>query len=104
MELSESDFGSTRELGAGEALLLRLPENPTTGYRWQVAQTGDGELELVEDRFESAAGPKAAVGAAGERLLRFVGKRAGRVELTARQGRAWEAATAAGKSLSVVVR
>lgn len=102
MEVTESDFGSTRELGVGDELMLRLTENPTTGYRWQVTCTGDGNLEMVDEGFE--AGSAGLPGAAGQRTLRYVARKAGQVEVLAAHERAWDAGKETPKRLTVVVR
>ena len=40
------------ELPVGQMLEVSLPENPTTGYRWQVAQGGEPVCSLVRDAFD----------------------------------------------------
>jgi predicted secreted protein len=44
VEVSDAGFGQTIELAVGDELVLRLSENPTTGFRWEVPQSGDSEL------------------------------------------------------------
>jgi inhibitor of cysteine peptidase len=63
--LTKSDNGARLTLAPGKAVLIRLPENPTTGFRWQAAS---GTI-VDTDRF-IAAGSETA-GAAGERLFTF---------------------------------
>jgi hypothetical protein len=48
-----SERGPART-GARDELRVRLAENPTTGYRWELSQSGNGQLELLEDAFEGA--------------------------------------------------
>lgn len=64
IELGAADDGRSVELRPGQVVVLRLPENPTTGYRWE-APAG---LALLADSFEPGG---AAAGAAGLRVLRF---------------------------------
>ena len=91
IELSEASSGSSLQLNVGDEVLVRLVENPTTGYRWQLSQSGRGELELVEDGFEhSHPGPPAAPGAAGMRRLRFIARKPGAVRLEAVEQRSWQ--------------
>jgi inhibitor of cysteine peptidase len=101
IELSEPEDGSSHSLPIGEELVVRLQENPTTGYRWQFSQSGPGGLEQVEDTFGQASGGEAgAPGAGGRRILRFVGKQRGRVRVEARLGRSWEATAAASRTVA----
>ena len=100
IEVSQSDDGSLHTLPIGEELLVRLPETPTTGYRWQFSHSGTGLVEQVEDTFgQHPDGEAGAPGASGLRTVRFVGKKAGRVRVEARLGRSWESATAAPKTI-----
>jgi inhibitor of cysteine peptidase len=64
---------------------VRLPENPTTGYRWQ-PEPDDVRLKLVDDRFEGAEVPR---GAGGDRVLVFEAVRAGPARLHCAMRRTW---------------
>ncbi|HEY0873762.1 MAG TPA: protease inhibitor I42 family protein [Vicinamibacterales bacterium] len=86
--------GAPRAIRAGTEVLIRLPENATTGYRWHFTQDGDGELTIVDDTYERSAGGAPVPGAAGMRAVRLVAKRPGRVRLEAHERRSWEAAAA----------
>src|SRR5581483_7057383 len=46
----ESASGQSMTLPVGETLELRLPENPTTGYRWSVVENGADVLTPVEEQ------------------------------------------------------
>jgi predicted secreted protein len=97
IEISEGDASAPRTLALGDGLVLRLAENPTTGYRWQLSQSGPGELSLVEERFVAGA-DGAAPGAGGHRLVRFIGRRSGEVRVQAVLRRSWEAPDAAAQT------
>ena len=77
--LTEANHGQAIELRRGEAIDLALPENPTTGFRWQVVRA-DG---LVEEPAVNVAQPPRApglppqVGAGGIRRFRFRTRTAG---------------------------
>lgn len=88
IEITDTDPPTPRTLAVGDELSVRLAENPTTGYRWQVVQSGAGELALADEQFVPAAG--ATPGAGGERRLRFVARRAGDVRLEMVLGRPWD--------------
>lgn len=89
IEISESDLPAPRTLARGDEVVVRLPENPTTGYRWQVTPSGVGELALLEERFVPGSG-NAGVGASGDRVLRFQGRKQGEVKLEAVLRREWD--------------
>ncbi len=77
---------STVKLISAEMFEVELPEIPTSGYRWQLAEDSQAAT-IVDDRFEDSAGQKLA-GAIGKRkfklkalqpppfTLRFIKKRA----------------------------
>lgn len=73
----------------GDLTTVRLPEKPTTGYRWQAA-SDDACLRLVDDRFDGAQSPR---GAGGVRVLVFEAVRAGSASLRLVKCRSWESGT-----------
>ena len=89
VDASSWDDGAQHAVKPGTEIVLRLPENATTGYRWDVSQSGSGELRLVEDRFEQQ--PDAAgIGAGGVRIVRFRAGAAGQARLEAVERRSWQ--------------
>jgi inhibitor of cysteine peptidase len=79
--------GDDLEMGIGESLELRLPENPTTGYRWQTDSAGKPALELEEESFEPSL---EAYGASGIRRWRFRSVQKGVAHLKMDRRRSWE--------------
>ena len=68
--LEEPDNGSDIFLTQGDAVQVRLPSNPTTGYSWTVAANAPSVLAAVgEPKFEPAAKP--LPGAAGTQTFAF---------------------------------
>jgi inhibitor of cysteine peptidase len=68
--LEEPDSGSHIFLTQGDAVQVRLPSNPTTGYSWTVASNAPSVLAAVgEAKFEPAAKP--LPGAAGTQFFAF---------------------------------
>jgi inhibitor of cysteine peptidase len=88
IELGPSDAGTSRVVHVGDLTTVRLPESPTTGYRWQSA-SDDARLKLVDDRFEGAQSPR---GAGGARVLVFEAVSAGSVRLRLLKSRTWDSA------------
>ena len=50
--LNESYNEREIELRAGEEFEIRLPENPTTGFRWRLVSDGEPVCVLQSDFFE----------------------------------------------------
>ena len=65
--LMEADSGRTVEVAPDTAVHLRLPENPTTGYRWVMTMTPPDCVRIGGDRFLRPSG--AAIGAGGLRVV-----------------------------------
>jgi inhibitor of cysteine peptidase len=84
--VTEAQNGGLISATTGDVLIVRLPENPTTGYRWEfhttdnIAQTGDDFVVAFD-----------ATGAGGMRCLRFVMQVPGLAIIEAVLHRAWEA-------------
>jgi Zn-dependent peptidase ImmA (M78 family)/predicted secreted protein len=62
------------EVTVGDEIVVSLPENRTTGYRWNVEDAGDG-LVVVGDGF--VRGDETQIGAAGRRNLVFLASEEG---------------------------
>jgi inhibitor of cysteine peptidase len=86
LELGPADAGTHQSIQVADRAEVRLPESPTTGYRWQIA-SDDSRLRLVDDRFEGAPSPR---GAGGVRVLVFEAVGAGPVSLLLKKSRSWE--------------
>lgn len=67
--LGEADAGRTIPVTPGQRVVLRLPENPTTGYRWSVP----AGIDVVADTYESGG---TQAGAGGQRVLTLVAPQA----------------------------
>jgi inhibitor of cysteine peptidase len=88
------------EADVGDEVVLRLPENATTGYVWSVHSMGDG-LTLVGDTMAPGGD---APGAAGARVMRMrvVGMRG--TEVVLRLGRPWEPGPAEERRIAIEVK
>jgi inhibitor of cysteine peptidase len=69
MTLDEQADGGRIELRKGAELALRLEENPSTGYRWQIDSAGAPALAPGPDRYEAPPGAKP--GAPGHHVWSF---------------------------------
>ncbi len=74
MEITRESATGPHRLRVGEVLVVRLDENPTTGYLWQHAIFPPGVLEPVDSQMERKA---ELPGAGGTRQLTFSATRPG---------------------------
>ena len=88
LTLTEEDSGKPIKVRVGARIEVRLCENPTTGYRWSLADFKSESLAVESDLYEPAAG--AATGGGGIRRFDFAAKSAGKGELRMVKKRSWE--------------
>jgi inhibitor of cysteine peptidase len=87
LEIDRSHDGRTVGVAIGELFRVLLPENPSTGYRWELQSAPDPILCLEEDSFARSS---TAPGASGLRSWRFRAIRAGVVRLGLALKRSWQ--------------
>jgi inhibitor of cysteine peptidase len=87
MQLRRADSGARVAIRTGDTVDVRLPENPTTGYRWH-AEIDSTALRQVGDQYEGPTSPR---GASGARVLTFEALRPGQTLLRLVNRRSWEA-------------
>ncbi|MFD7105885.1 protease inhibitor I42 family protein [Streptomyces celluloflavus] len=87
-EYGPADDGTTHTVRLGEEIVLSLPENPTTGYRWQLVSAGTPTLRTNGDHYEPGG---TGTGAGGTRTLRFIAAEPGDATLRLVNRRSWEA-------------
>jgi len=86
--LTEADKGTTVDVPEGGEVVIRLKENPTTGYVWALDQTDDTVLALQSSDFSST--PVAGVGGGGTRTFTFTAGQPGTAHLELKLWREWE--------------
>jgi len=97
MQLTQSDRGRTVEVAAGQTVTVRLPESPSTGYRWTVESAGG--LQQIADHSEAGG----AMGGAGMREIEFRAGQPGSHELRMRNRRSWEGDAGSGDRFNVTI-
>jgi inhibitor of cysteine peptidase len=98
--LSAADDGKTVELRAGASLSIRLPENPSTGYRWDI-DIDPAHVEVEQRRFVQLSNQ---VGGGGETCWVLRTKAPGVTSLKLKLWRPWEDERAAIQRVEVTLR
>jgi inhibitor of cysteine peptidase len=82
-----SNNGGSLQAHVGDELVVRLPETPSTGYRWTV-DVSPVNATLDHDSFDPAKG--GGVGGQGTRTFEFRVTASGDAHLGLKRWRAWE--------------
>ncbi len=85
--VGEGHNGGAISAKPGDTIVIQLPENPTTGYRWNVAEADARLLQPQSDNFTPGG---AGLGAAGLRVLRYLARGQGEGSVTLYLARPWE--------------
>jgi inhibitor of cysteine peptidase len=84
LNLTQADSGKSFEVHKDDAIVIRLKENPTTGYQWAVEKADDRistSFSLPED---------AKIGGGGTRVFIFKPKTADTAHIQLKHWREWE--------------
>ena len=88
LTLTEADNGRAVHVRQGDVVVVRLRENPTTGYRWTV---DEGESSLIKVHQPEYAGPGTSkAGGSGEVTWRIEATAPGTVEIRLKLSRSWK--------------
>lgn len=89
IEVGEGHNGGAISARPGDRIIVRVPENPTTGYHWRAVPSDPALLELQSDQFMPPASE--APGSGGVRTLQYLARGAGNASVTLELARPWEA-------------
>jgi inhibitor of cysteine peptidase len=85
--LTAADNGRTVELRVGGDVVLRLPENPATGYRWAVDAVDETFVDIKEGQYRAASN---TLGGGGEAQWTVHAKAPGLTQVKLKHWRHWE--------------
>jgi inhibitor of cysteine peptidase len=100
LTIDETSNGQTLHPALGQTVEICLEENPTTGYRWRMAQTGGGVDSLLHDAFEPG---RQSPGQPGIHRWQFKVVAAGRGPVRFVYRRSWEDDSAAARVFTVTL-
>ena len=92
IEVTAVDDGKTVTARPGDEIVVVLPENATTGYRWQLDEAGD-LVRLLSDGYREAAAAddaEPAFGRGGLREFRFAVDGLGAGTVSLKHWREWK--------------
>jgi inhibitor of cysteine peptidase len=90
-------------LSTGQTLVLTLPSNPTTGFRWQLKDSAPGVLKSLGPEVYSTPEDAGLVGGAGQSTWRFQASQAGQGRLLLTYQRPWEVEVAPAQTFDCQV-
>lgn len=99
--LTKSDNGRTIDAAVGDSLLVKLPENPTTGFRWTQEPGSVPAVRLRHRSFDRDT--SGAVGALGTRTFQYEIVRSGEGLLQLRYWQEWEGENSIAETFFVTV-
>jgi inhibitor of cysteine peptidase len=85
--IAEKDNGQTVDIPVGDSVRINLPENATTGYRWEVDRYDEEFIEAIATEPHYRAD---TIGSGGEVGFIFKGKKIGSGEIVLKHWRHWE--------------
>jgi inhibitor of cysteine peptidase len=88
IELSEIDQGRTLEIDNSDLIFIRLKENPSTGYRWQLHSFDEGIIKFKGSDYSMNSRNK--FGGEGIATFTFEAKSPGTAIIQLRLERDWE--------------
>lgn len=89
IDVTATDDGRTLAAAVGDVIAVRLPENPSTGYRWSLSDIDALQL-VIEDRGYRQESP--SVGGGGYAYWTLRAASTGRFRIEAQKSRPWQGA------------
>ncbi|HBX54091.1 protease inhibitor I42 family protein [Pseudomonas sp. UBA2684] len=91
-------------LHSGQQLVLTLPSNPTTGFRWVLRDGAESVLTSLGPEVYSNPEDAGLIGSAGQSTWRFAVKQAGSGHLLLTYQRPWETEVAPAETFDCQVK
>ncbi len=101
IEVGAAEAGGVVEARPGDGVTVRLPETPTSGYRWEVDPAAPAAVRPEADEYVPG---DAAIGGGGTRVFRFRAGDPGDRSIRLVRRRSWEPLDQAAEAFEVTVR
>jgi len=102
VRITQTDFQHQIKVSQNQALEVRLPSTPSTGFGWYAASNNESIIKQVGN-WEFVTDNASAVGASGTQINHYVSTAAGTTELELLYKRPWEDASQATASYKVTI-
>lgn len=102
LTIKKSDNKKEFSVRIGNEISLRLEENATTGYQWEITRIDYKMVEIEESSFSIEEG--AEIGAGGIRLIRFRPIKQGKTHLSLKLWQSWEGESSVSDWFEFVLR
>lgn len=88
--LYQGDDGKTFTFQVGEQFTIKLPENPSTGYQWNLQTDPKSQMvvSVLSDQFTHSKSE--LIGAGGDRIFQYQATNSGTVRIYGFHRRSWE--------------
>jgi inhibitor of cysteine peptidase len=100
--ITQDDQGRKFEANQGDRIVIRLAENPSTGYEWELEAIDSPVVELLDSDY--SPDPGVLMGRGGTRTLRFRAKSSGSQQIQLRLRRSWDPEDVAVEHFDVNIR
>ncbi|MFZ0614037.1 MAG: protease inhibitor I42 family protein [Desulfobacterales bacterium] len=100
--MTRVDDGNTIEVRKGDRIVVRLDENPTTGYSWALDKDAGDSVALQNSDFSRPG--ETVPGAGGQRDFTFAARNEGSANLIFKRWRQWEGDTSIVERVGFTVR
>ena len=87
IEVTEANNGTSIDAEVGDTIVVRLSDNPTTGYRWDLEPVTGESLVLDDSGYEPSVG---AVGSGGVATWSLRATAEGTTTVALKRWRPWE--------------
>ena len=102
-----ANTGQEVEMAVGDRLVVTLESNPTTGFKWELAEgTDQTVLELVESRYQPGPGASQTppvTGAGGEEVWTFQALKQGETAISLEYSQPWAGGLKADRTFNLTV-
>ena len=102
--ITQSDQGRTVAAKQGDVIVIRLDENLTTGYAWEIGMIESSMFELLDSDYSQTPTPGAIIGGGGTRTFRFRVKSSGSGQIQLGLRRSWESVDSAIEHFEANIR
>jgi inhibitor of cysteine peptidase len=86
--LTAKDNGKSFSASLGNTIVIKIPENPTTGFRWELEEFDNSALEMQASDFSSKS--TILTGSGGEKSFTIKTKQIGQTSISLKLWRDWE--------------